>query len=94
MAQRGLIWATVAAALTLSACGGGPQPAPPPAPKTEAAPPVTTAPTPPPVQVAPPPAPTQAAGDSCGANALKYLIGRPRTDIPVPLDPSRRRVVC
>ncbi|MDI7774570.1 proteinase inhibitor i78 [Asticcacaulis sp. EMRT-3] len=32
--------------------------------------------------------------DQCGAQALQYLVGKPRTDIPVPLDPSSRRVVC
>ena len=30
----------------------------------------------------------------CDAPALAYLIGRPRTEIPVPADLSRRRVAC
>ena len=30
----------------------------------------------------------------CDAPDLTYLIGHPRTDIPVPVDPSRRRVSC
>ena len=30
----------------------------------------------------------------CDAPSLDYLIGRPRTDIPVPADFSRRRVSC
>ncbi len=34
------------------------------------------------------------ANDQCGAAALQYLIGKPRTEIPVPLQPSTRRVVC
>ncbi|MGA9657859.1 MAG: proteinase inhibitor i78 [Asticcacaulis sp.] len=34
------------------------------------------------------------AEDKCGAQPLQYLVGKPRTDIPVPLDPSLRRVVC
>lgn len=34
------------------------------------------------------------ADDQCGAQALQYLVGKPRTDIPVPLYPSTRRVVC
>jgi len=34
------------------------------------------------------------ANDQCGASALQYLVGRPRTEIPVPLQPSTRRVVC
>ncbi|HLZ75196.1 peptidase inhibitor I78 [Phenylobacterium sp.] len=32
--------------------------------------------------------------DQCGAAELQSLIGRPRTEIPVPLDPRRQRVAC
>ncbi len=32
--------------------------------------------------------------DLCNAQSLSYLIGRPRTDIPIPVDPSTRQVVC
>ena len=32
--------------------------------------------------------------DSCGAYELFYLVGKPRTEIPVPVDPTRRRVIC
>ncbi|MGZ6016037.1 MAG: peptidase inhibitor I78 [Phenylobacterium sp.] len=32
--------------------------------------------------------------DACGAAELQGLIGRPRTEIPVPLDPRRQRVAC
>ncbi len=32
--------------------------------------------------------------DQCGASGLQYLVGKPRTEIPVPLDPGARRVVC
>ena len=32
--------------------------------------------------------------DQCGAAELQDLVGKPRTEIPVPLDPSKRRVVC
>jgi hypothetical protein len=48
----------------------------------------------------PAPAPAQspvyhpASNDQCGAAPLQYLVGRPRTEIPVPLQPSMRRVVC
>lgn len=48
----------------------------------------------------PPPAPLAnqsrppAPGDQCGAAELASLIGQPRTAIPIPVDPSRRRVVC
>jgi len=30
----------------------------------------------------------------CDAPSLAWLVGHPRTDIPVPVDPSRRRVYC
>lgn len=40
------------------------------------------------------PAAPKAASDTCGARALQSLIGRPRTEIPVPVDLSRRRVTC
>jgi hypothetical protein len=42
-----------------------------------------------PISVPPPPPP-----DQCGAYELAWLVGRPRTEIPVPVQPSRRRVVC
>jgi hypothetical protein len=32
--------------------------------------------------------------DSCGRDSLLYLVGKPHTDIPVPVNPSMRRVVC
>ena len=32
--------------------------------------------------------------DLCNARSLSYLIGRPRTEIPIPVDPSMRQVVC
>ena len=32
--------------------------------------------------------------DQCGAADLQNLVGRPRTEIPVPLDPRRQRVAC
>jgi hypothetical protein len=50
---------------------------------------------PPPAAASPagPPAPLP-TGDTCGAGALTYLIGKPKTEIPIPTDLSRRRVVC
>ncbi len=54
-------------------------------------------PTPPPqaqTRPAPPPAYKPVSSDTCGAVALQYLVGKPRTEIPVPLQPSQRRVVC
>ncbi len=32
--------------------------------------------------------------DQCHSTSLQYLVGKPRTDIPVPLEPGSRRVVC
>jgi len=49
-------------------------------------PPAATTPAP---LLAPPKDPT-----ACEAASLAYLVGRPRTEIPVPVDPSRRRVAC
>jgi hypothetical protein len=31
---------------------------------------------------------------TCEAASLTYLVGKPRTMIPVPVDPSHRRVSC
>jgi hypothetical protein len=79
------IW-VAAALMIVGACGAPAKPLPPPA--VAPAPP----PAPPPQAVAPrPPAPPS---DSCGADALQYLVGKPRTEIPVPVNPGRRRVVC
>lgn len=32
--------------------------------------------------------------DLCKAGALQYLVGRPRSEIPVPVEVVNRRVVC
>jgi hypothetical protein len=32
--------------------------------------------------------------DQCKAKALQYLVGKSRTEIPIPLEPSQRRVLC
>ncbi|HEX6866604.1 MAG TPA: I78 family peptidase inhibitor [Caulobacteraceae bacterium] len=50
-------------------------------------PPIAPAPPPPPP---PPPEPP----DYCGAKPLQYLVGKHRTEIPVPVNPSTRRVTC
>jgi hypothetical protein len=34
------------------------------------------------------------ANDPCGAEAVRNLVGRPRSEIPVPLNPNRQRVAC
>jgi hypothetical protein len=32
--------------------------------------------------------------DQCGAAAQQGLIGRPRTEVPIPVDPDKQRVAC
>lgn len=63
----------------LSACTASPPAALP-------SPPITALPT---IPLPPPSAP-----DSCGSGALQWLVGQPRSRIPVPTDPSKRRVSC
>jgi len=81
------IWA-LAALIALGACTGPSQQGAPSAEQAAAAPaaPHTEA-------TAAPRTPPKPA-DSCGAAALQYLVGKPRTDIPVPVNPGMRRVVC
>lgn len=38
--------------------------------------------------------PAQPGSDTCGATALASLIGQSRSEIPIPIDLSRRRVLC
>lgn len=85
MAQGSLRWAAVAALGLVVACAEPEKPPPAPPPPQE------TAPAPAPV-VAPP----QSLGsrDTCRADPLQYLVGHPHTDIPVPVNPNLRRVVC
>ena len=33
-------------------------------------------------------------GDTCGAAALQYLVGKNKAEAPAPVDPSKRRVAC
>ena len=54
----------------------------------------TPSPSPTPQAYAPFVPPPPGARDTCGAAALAYLVGKPRTEIPVPTDLARRRVVC
>lgn len=89
MAQGSLSRGIVLLAL-MGACAAPPAKAPPPA--TTAPSPVPRAPTPaPPPQVNLAPATPK---DACGAEPLQYLVGKSRTEIPPPLAPNRRRVVC
>jgi hypothetical protein len=94
MAQRGLKGGAGLVLALVAACAT-PAPAPKPGPPAAAAPPAPAA-APPPAAPAPPaPAPAPApSADACGASTLQYLVGKPHTDIPAPVYPSRRRVVC
>ena len=76
--MRQLLLATL---LALAGCA-----TPPPEPAAPAAPPPAAP--PPPVVQPPPPA------DTCGADQVRHLVGRPRTEIPVPLKPDLQRVAC
>lgn len=83
-------------ALALAACAPSedflPKRPPPTAAPAPAPPPVRSPPprsTPPP-RVTPPPAPT----DACGASQMQHLVGRPRSEIPIPIRPSLQRVAC
>lgn len=72
--------------LTLAACASGP-PGPPPAPPP---PPPAPAPKPAPKPTPPP----RASTDMCHAAEAQKYVGRPRTEIPVPVLPSLQRVAC
>jgi len=48
-----------------------------------------------PIVVPPPPPPAaESTALQCDARELAYLVGKPKTDIPVPVNPSMRRVAC
>lgn len=84
----------LALALGLAACSAPSYPTI--APPAEVAPaprPPALAPRPPPPR-SPVPRPRVRVEDSCGAAALQGLIGRPRSEIPVPIEPRRQRVAC
>ena len=80
----------ITVALTLASCAGDSKPPPAPAPPPPSAPdaPAPVSLPPAPISVPPPPKP-----DQCGAYAMGDLVGKPRTAIPVPLDPFHRRVI-
>jgi hypothetical protein len=88
MAQGSVKLWTIASLVVLGACAEPAPQAPPPPVAAAAAP-------------APPSTPAHATRpaaqqpqDACGAIPLQSLVGKPRTDIPVPVNPSMRRVVC
>lgn len=82
MGKTGIRRAALAALTLAAACAPVKAPAPPAAPA-----PVVVAPPPPPP---PPPEPP----DYCGARELQHLVGKHRTQIPVPVVPALRRVAC
>ena len=91
------LWVLLGLAAALSACvdrlpvdGEGHRTALPPTPPAYVAPVPAPVPPPPPALPAPPPRPA----DTCGVVELAYLVGKPRTEIPVPVDLTKRRVVC
>ena len=90
--MRRLLLAT-ATALVLAGCASDePQPASPPA-----APAPVLAPPPPvsrPAPAPPPAAPPPPSRDACGADEAQKLVGRPRTEVPVPILPALQRVAC
>ena len=86
--------AALALALLAGCASDAPAPPPPAAPPSPASTPPAPA-GPPPIAL--PPAPISVpptAADQCGAYLLQHLIGRPRTEIPIPVDPTGRRVIC
>ncbi|TAJ74299.1 MAG: peptidase inhibitor I78 [Phenylobacterium sp.] len=68
--------------LGLGGCSTAPPSAPPPPPPPAVAPPPPTDPGP------------QPSADSCGAKEVQNLVGRPRSEIPVPVRPELQRVAC
>ena len=54
-------------------------------------PPAAASPPPPAPPAAPSPEPT---ADACGAKAMQYLVGRARSEAPVPVKPDLQRVAC
>jgi hypothetical protein len=81
------------AALAATACAPTEVPPPPPRAGVPAPPPQSLPVAPPPI-VRPPPPVKAEPPDTCGARDLQYLVGRPKTEIPVPVNPRNRRVTC
>lgn len=77
------IAAIVALGLVLASCSSAPEPAPPPPPATPTAPPALAL-----------PAKPAAEKDQCGLKDAQQYVGKPRTSLPAPVDPSRWRVAC
>ena len=89
--RRGRALAALAL-LALAGCAPTYAIAPTPKPRTGAQPPAAA-----PAAEArrsPIPRPDVTPRDQCGAADLQGLVGRPRTEVPVPLNPNRQRVAC
>jgi hypothetical protein len=87
--------ARAAAVLALLALGGcAPYALTPAQPARPAQPPPAAAPAPAPPPRSPIPRPNVDVRDACGATEMQRLVGRPRSEIPVPLEPNRQRVAC
>jgi hypothetical protein len=72
--------------LLLTSCSSAPEPAPPPPPATPTAPPAIALPA--------KPLASDADKDQCGVKDAQAFVGKPRTSLPAPVDPSRWRVAC
>ena len=68
----------IAAGFLLSACASEPAPTQPPPTQTPA----------------PRPTPPSQPADQCGAAQAQRLVGRHRSEIPVPVNPGLQRVAC
>jgi len=80
----------VLGSVLVASCSSAPEPAPPPPPSTPTAPPAIALPSKPSVSSSSP----EAAKDQCGLKDAQGFVGKPRTSLPAPVDPSRWRVAC
>ena len=79
----------LALGVLLASCSSAPEPAPPPPPSTPTAPPAIALPAKPPASSL-----SDASKDQCGLKDAQAYVGKPRTSLPAPVDPSRWRVAC
>ena len=84
---QGLVLACLLAGCS-SSPAPAPTPAPPPPPTTPTAPPAIALPATPPASLSAEPK------DQCGLKDAQAFVGKPRTSLPAPVDPSRWRVAC
>lgn len=81
----------LALAVLVTSCSSAPEPAPPPPPSTPTAPPAIALPSKPPASSS---SISEASKDQCGLKDAQAFVGKPRTSLPAPVDPSRWRVAC